>query len=114
MDAEENIKRLEETISAIYDQLAMLAAQRDAGQPDSELEAQLSRCLRIQQKQEGDLIRATGHRQSSAVEQGLMILRSVEELRKKYDILSAVNDKPCPVNSTPQPSALKDATDATL
>ena len=86
MGTEEHIKRLENTISALYDQLAVLVATRCVGQLDAELEAQITRLtrrLRLRQAQEADLIRATGPLQSSAVRQGLAILRRVEGLRGK-------------------------------
>ena len=87
MGTEEHIKRLENTISALYDQLAVLVATRCVGQLDAELEAQITRLtrrLRLRQAQEADLIRATAPLQSSAVRQGLAILRRVEGLRRKY------------------------------
>ena len=88
MGTEEHIKRLENTISALYDQLAVLVATRCVGQLDAELEAQITRLtrrLRLRQAQEADLIRATAPPlQSSAVRQGLAILRRVEGLRRKY------------------------------
>ena len=87
MGTEEHIKRLENTISALYDQLAVLVATRCVGQLDAELEAQITRLtrrLRLRQAQEADLIRATAPLQSSAVRQGLAILRHVEGLRGKY------------------------------
>lgn len=75
-------------IDAMYDQLAVLAAKRRAGQRDAGLEgqiAQLFQRLRTLEAQEANLIRGMiPSTRTSNVETGLAILKRVEQLREKY------------------------------
>ena len=84
---QEESASLNTQIDDIYDQLAVLAAKRRAGQRDAGLEEQIThrfQRLRTLQAQEANLIRGMiPSTRTSNVETGLAILKRVEQLREK-------------------------------